>query len=248
MNSSAIMKLPSGRKLASELSPVTRSALASWSGRVQPSSLRAAVFDLGNVVFNWYPSAASYSLCMREGRGESSAADKVGAVLLDPDLKGPLEKGRIDFQEYYRLASARLGLKKTSERDLARIWNDVFEIREDTISLAQDLERAGLNKYILSDTNEQHFNYLSGLHPFLKNANGYVLSHQTGFYKCDGPQQFETVISFLKTDGLQPSQAIYFDDNPDYTARAISLGLPAMTFLTAADARTMIREVWGLGI
>lgn len=245
MGSAGMINLPLGLRKVSSLSPVTRSALSRWADHVQPGQLRAVVFDLGNVVANFYPSAASMTVCAREGWDGSDALKAVEDVLLSPELKEPFEKGKTDFKGFYEGVCERLVLRKTSQGDLERIWNSVFEIRQDTVSLASDLRKAGLLTYILSDTNQQHFQHLSGLLPFLADANGYVLSHQTGFYKCDGPQQFETVISFMRADGLEPNQGMYFDDRFDYTEKAISLGLPALQFLNAADARTLIREVWG---
>lgn len=248
MRTVATVNLPSGIKNLSSLSPVTRNILSRWRGFVEPAQLRAAVFDLGNVAVNWYPGAASLAVCAREGWEEKNAANRVQDVLLDPDLKGPFEKGNMDFGTFYAKVSARLGLKNTSQLQLARIWNDVFEVRRDTVKFALDLRKAGLSTYILSDTNPQHFRYLSKVIPFIKGTSGRVLSHRTGFYKCDGPQAFEILKYLLDKDGIEPNQAIYFDDVYNYTSRAISLGLPAVTFLTASDARTVVREVWGLDI
>jgi len=245
---SATVDLPSGPKRLSSLSPITRNALARWKGHVAPAQLRAVVFDIGNVAANWYPGAASLAVCTREGWEDRNEPNRVQSVLLDPELKGPFEKGEMDFGSFYENVRERLGLRNTSQRQLARIWNDVFEIRQDTVDLALGLQDLGLSTYILSDTNSQHFRYLSGVLPFIKRTNGQTLSHRTGFYKCDGPRAFQIAMSLLERDGIRPDQAIYFDDRDDYTARAISLGLPALTFLAAADARTVIREVWGLGI
>lgn len=244
----ATIDLPSGPKRFSSLSPITRNALARWRGFVEPARLRAAVFDIGNVAVNWYPGAASLAVCVREGWEGNDAVQTVEGVLLDPDLKGPFEKGYMDFRCFYENVRERLGLKHTSQRQLARIWNDVFEVRQDTVGFALGLQDSGLSTYILSDTNPQHFRHLSKVLPFIERTNGKTLSHRTGFYKCDGPRAFQIAISLLKWDGIEPDQAVYFDDRDDYTARAISLGLPALTFLTAADARTVVREVWGLDI
>lgn len=241
------VSLPSGIKKLSSLSPVTRSAIAGWRGHVEPAPLRAAVFDLGNVAANWYPGAASLAVCAREGWEGNGEVQTVENVLLDTDLKGLFERGKIDFGSFYENVREILGLKHTSQRQLARIWNDVFEVRQDTVDFALDLQRSGLSTYILSDTNPLHFRYVSAAVPFVKEAKGRVLSHKTGFYKSDGPQAFERIIALMRKDGIEPDQAVYFDDKAEYTARAICLGLPALTFITAQDARTVVKEIWGTG-
>jgi len=248
VRSAATVNLPSGPKNFGSLSPVTRDTLSRWRGFVEPGRLKAAVFDLGNVAVNWYPGAASLAVCAREGWEGNNEVNRVQAVLLDSKLKGPLEKGGMDFRGFYENVRERLELKHTSQQQLARIWNNVFEVRQDTVDFALGLRKAGLSTYILSDTNLQHFRYLSRTLPFIKGTSGRSLSYRTGFYKKDGPQAFETVKSFLKRDGIEPNQAIYFDDVYDYAATAISLGLPALTFLVASDARTVVREVWGLAV
>ncbi len=245
---SGMINLPVGQRSVRGLSPVTRNALSTWNGKVTPGPLRAAIFDIGNVLANWYPGAASYEICAREGWNGAGDIKKVEDALTAPELKGPFEKGEFDFGVFYDGVNARLGFKNTSKGALERIWNSTFEVRNDSLALACDMQDAGLFLCLMSDTNQQHFAYLQKLMPVLGRANAAVLSHITGSYKCDGPQQYQKAVSLLGSYDISPDQAVYFDDRHDYTTMAISLGIPSLTFLNANDARTVVREIWGLGI
>ena len=80
--------------------------------------------------------------------------------------------------------------------------------------------------WVISNTNNLHFEFLASRYPFLGCFKGYVLSHQVGALKPDA----RIFNAALERAGVEPREALFVDDQAANVAAARKLGIDAFQF------------------
>lgn len=115
---------------------------------------------------------------------------------------------------------------KVDRIEFCKIYSDLFEINEYTVSLLPKLK----NKYmliLLSNTNEIHRKYGYGDYKFLNHFEKKFLSHEVGAIK---PEQ-EIYKAVTDYTGELPEKHLFIDDIADYVEGAKSAGWQAIQFI-----------------
>ena len=148
---------------------------------------------------------------------------------MKPHLESDYDTGRLSSREFHRRLQARFGLNLPFSR-FRELWTEIFAPLDDMAEVAARLApRYPL--YLLSNTNELHFdyireNYAALLQPF----RAFILSYRVGGRKPEAAI-FQALI---RQAGVPPAQILYTDDKEDFVAAARTHGLTAWHFCLAA--------------
>jgi len=178
------------------------------------------VFDLGKVLidFDWM------IVVNRIAEKSGTSIDKFKALLTDPSLLLDYESGQLSSMEFYRKVQADFGYPDTFE-NFKLDFADMFTEISPMISLQSEIKKAGIDTYILSNTNEIAVDFICENYSFFENFEGYVYSFKE---KCMKPDLkiYQAIEQLTNKSG---NQIAFIDDNAANVEAAKSLGWLAQT-------------------
>jgi len=181
--------------------------------------IRAALFDIGNVILPFDFSPALARLRARSGRDTPAGWNEIERVKLA--YEGGLMK-RADF-----LASLRRELSfRGSDEELVEIWSDVFAPNLPMDALIDQLHASGLRLYLLSNTSDIHVDTFVSRFPIFARFAGAVYSHEERLMKPD-LEMFRRAIDRFR---LHPAETLYVDDLAPNVEAATALGFVARQY------------------
>ena len=195
--------------------------------------IKNLIFDFGGVIVDINPARVGQSF------KELGVKDleKVNELAFSRGLYLELEQGLItpaQFRDGIREVS---GLKLTDEQ-IDGAWNSmIIDFPKSRFELLKQLKH-NYNIYLLSNTNEIHYNYFNKY--VSKNLGANKLddffskcfySHEMKLRKPD-PAIY---IQMLETGGMQPSESLYIDDLPENIQAAKELGFNGITHNPAQE-------------
>jgi FMN phosphatase YigB (HAD superfamily) len=198
--------------------------------------IQAIYFDLGKVIVDF-----DYVVGARELlKITTLPLTEVVAVLSDADLIFEYETGKLSSFEYYQRVSQRLAIDVSMET-FQELWGNMF-LPEPLLSesFLADLKHK-YRLFLLSNTNEIHFEYVARRYPILKHIEERLLSYQVGCMKPD-PRIFELAI---ERAGLPAEDILFTDDRTENVEAAKMVGIQAIQF---HSEKQLIREMRQLGI
>ena len=155
----------------------------------------------------------------------------------DPALA--LEKGRIDFADFYSVMCEVLDVAITMDQ-FHLIWCDIFSLNPRTVALGKSLsERYGT--WLVSNTNEAHYQWVIGKFPEILFFRAAALSYELGVMKPD-PEYYEKAVSLF---GVSAPNCLFIDDLAENVQGAVRAG---MTGIVYEDTDQLIGELRLLGI
>jgi len=195
----------------------------------------AIIFDLGNVLlpFNW--DLAADKFCARTGRSRRELDD----YMVTMPFAHELSLGLKTKEEFYRLMAQDFGFDGDYE-EFALIWSDIFTGDEAMIALAAQL-KGRYRRFILSNTNPIHMDFILARYPFMQTFEGLILSHEVGLLKPDRRIYELTLERF----GLEAAQSVFIDDILANVEGAQAVGIHGIHH---TDARRTREELTKLGI
>jgi glucose-1-phosphatase len=181
--------------------------------------IRAALFDIGNVIlpFDFQPALAR--LGERSRRRESSVWGELDRLKLE------YEGGQIDRGTF--LARLRGDVAFTgSDEELVAIWSDVFTSNPPMDALIERLHSDGLPLFLLSNTSDIHVEAFRLHYPIFGRFGGAVYSFEEKLMKPDAGIFRRAIARF----NLMPAETIYVDDLAPNVETASSLGFVAIHY------------------
>ncbi len=132
------------------------------------------------------------------------------------------ERGDITDEEFAGRICHQLGIALSFEQFTAG-WQAVFVgVRPEVIAIARRLREQGQRVVILSNTNRLHCSFWPSQYPEVQqNVDKLYLSQDLGMRKPE-PEIYRYV---LEQEGVEASDAVFFDDNADNIAGAEAVGL-----------------------
>ena len=182
------------------------------------------VFDMGEVLYRWFPDIVFRDYPEEDGRL------LYGALYGSPDWRR-LDRGDIDEEDIIPLAQARVPdrLKPRIAR-LAR-WYELTGPVEGMEELARDLAERGYPLYLLSNTSRAFHEFRVRI-PALRYFSGEYISADHGLLKPD-PAIFS---DFLREFGLAAEESLFIDDWAPNIEGARSAGMDGIVFDGSADS------------
>jgi putative hydrolase of the HAD superfamily len=182
--------------------------------------IKAILFDYGGVLAEEGFRKGLHELARKHGldpeqtlRSGMDAVYESGYVL-----------GRGSEPEFWRLLEDKLGVR-VDKAALRKFILEHFVLRSWMIELVRRLRKRGLIAAILSDQTDW-LDLLDARDHFYREFDHVFTSFHLGKGKRD-PTVFTDVVRAL---GIQPSEALFVDDNPDNVRRAKSRGLHGIHF------------------
>jgi len=175
----------------------------------------AVIFDLGNVLlpFDWEIPANRF--CVRTGRSRRELDD----YIVTTPFVYQLGLGQIEPRKFFAIIARDFEFDGTYE-EFAELWSDMFTPNEPLLAMAANL-KGHLPRFILSNTNAIHIEFVFRRYAFIRDFEGHILSHEVGLQKPD-PRIYQLTVEKF---GLTPGRAVFIDDllvNVD-AARAFGL-------------------------
>ena len=164
--------------------------------------IEAVVFDLGNVLlpFNW--DLAIDRFCARVGCSRRELDD----YIVTTPFVHQLETGALGKDQFFCRLARDFRFTGTYE-EFAEIWSDIFTSSAPMLALAAAL-KGRLPRFILSNTNPIHIEFVFQRFPAIRDFDGHILSHEVGLLKPD-PRIYEVT---TRRFGLKPAQTVFIDD------------------------------------
>ncbi len=186
--------------------------------------MRVVIFDLGNVIVPF-----DFMICCRRLADYSPhSPDDIYQHIFKLALIHDYEQGRLTSKEFFAGLSAELELKLDFAR-FCPIWEDIFTENSAVSRIIASLQN-GYRLFLLSNTNELHFEYIYRKYAVMKLFAEYILSYKVGHMKPD-PHIFEQA---LKLAGVPANEIIYVDDIHKYAEVAKEMGICGVHFTSAS--------------
>jgi FMN phosphatase YigB (HAD superfamily) len=196
--------------------------------------VKAVVFDLGKVLVDFDYSIAGRSLSSKSRRDPR----EVQALLDHSPLLYSYESAAITSLDFYEAFRRDAGYEGAFE-EFAACFADIFSEIPEMIRFQQELARAGVPTYILSNTNEIAVGHIRRNFPFFGNFTGYVLSYEQRALKPHAPiyQAAE------KLSGLRGRDLVFIDDRDDNVAGAANLGWQTIHHRSPAETIPLVKSM-----
>lgn len=190
---------------------------------IDNSSLKAIIFDLGNVLIDFdYRQAAR-----RVTQFTDKSEEEIYNFFFDSELTGLFEEGKISPQEFFLKIKEALNLRLEYE-DFVSIWNDIFFLSQKNYAV-YNLARALAKTYkiaLLSNVNILHFEYLKKCFPVFDPFLYIITSYEIGVRK---PHSL-IYKKALERLTVLPGEAFYTDDRSELAQSARELGIRSFIF------------------
>ncbi|KAF9083166.1 hypothetical protein BGX29_002833 [Mortierella sp. GBA35] len=191
-------------------------------------SLKALIFDLGNVLLRLDQSATANGFkSLGATNFPTLSQHHHSTTIVD------FETGKITPQEFRSAIRASIGLPDTvTDTQFDQAWNAMLlDFPVGRLQLMKTLKKDyGYKVFLLSNTNEIHIEYVdkvclkdyeeASLDPFFDKV---YYSHGIGFRK-PSKEAFEHI---LKEQGLEAREVLFLDDMPENVEAAKACGLQA---------------------
>jgi putative hydrolase of the HAD superfamily len=198
----------------------------------QSGAIAAVVFDLGGVVFRYFPERRLAAFARLSGRAESA----VRKALMDSGYSRSCDTGRLSGDAAYREGIRLLG-QRMSFASFRSHWISAFEPDAVVVDLVRRL-RQQLPVAMLTNNSDMVRSALEARYPeVMELFRPRLFSADTGVMKPD-PRLYRTLLELL---GLPPQQVLYVDDEPGYAAAAASLGMEGCWFESASSLERDLR-------
>ena len=197
--------------------------------------ITAVAFDLGGVLIDWNPR----HLYRKFFGTDEEAMERFLAEIATPEWNARLDAGRPFDEAVAELVAAHPDRAELITAYRTR-WQEMLGGSfEGTVAIFNELRRAGLRTYALSNWSDQTFPVTRPLYPFLQEMDGILISGEVKVGKPD-PAIFR---EFLRRFELIASNTVYIDDSQANVAAAAALGMIAFRFSDADQLRTDLRSV-----
>jgi 2-haloacid dehalogenase len=194
----------------------------------------AVVFDFGGVVVEW-----SMRALFVEFFDDPADMDHFLTEILTP-----AENVRCDLGTPLAVVVGELVERHPNHRMPLEAWRDrwIDTIPREipgTSELIADLKSAGYRVLGLSNFSSETFPWCRAKYPIFEEFDDIVLSGEVGFVKPQ-PEIYRLLCS---RNGIDPTEAVFFDDAPGNVTGAHAVGMGAFVFTDVDQARADLRSI-----
>ena len=227
---------PPGGSPAIPPQPTTRStknALKAGSSGASAHLPKNVVFDVGNVLLSWDPSAI-----LREHVAPGVDHDFYRRQIFDHADWIDLDRGTLEEEEAILRFAERTGAPLDLLHRLVHASKTSLTPMPDSLALLEELHRSGVDLYCLSNMSHGTWEFLRPRHEFWSRFKGILISAELGLVKPDAA----IYRHLLDTWSLAPAETVFLDDRPDNVKGARAVGIHSFVFEGAAKARARLHE------
>lgn len=190
-------------------------------------------FDLGNVLVKFDPQIAVKKFESLFGVSKES----LWHAMFVSDIERDYTVGKISSLEFHSRV-CHYFKKSVDYKIFSDIWNDIFWLNEGMEELVSKLA-ARYPLYLISNTNELHFEFIKKHYPILKHFRKHFPSHEVGARKPE-PAIFRHA---LKEAQVRAEEAVFIDDIADFVEAAKNVGMRGIQFQSRHLLEEDLRKV-----
>lgn len=200
------------------------------------ASIDTVIFDLGDVLIPWNPRNLYRKLFDDEREMERFLA---GVCTMEWNAQQDAGRTR---EEGTALLVARHPEYEPMIRAFYDRWEEMLgEVIQGSAELLLELKAKGYRVFALSNWSAETFPVARPKYPILEEFEGLVISGREGLIKPD-PAIYQLL---CERHDIDPRRAVFIDDNVVNVEAARGVGMQAVAFRDAAQAR---KELAGLGL
>ncbi len=190
------------------------------------------MFDVGGVLLEWNPPAVIARL-----HPDPAAQALIRKQMFEHADWHEFDRGGLSEPAAVEHFARATGLGTAATRTLMHAARESLAPIAGTVRLVEDLARAGVHLYLLSNMPASTFDYLVQRHAFFSHFKYLVISGQILLIKPD-PAIFSHLVE--KT-GIAPAESVFIDDVPKNVAAARECGFEAIQFRDPESCRAELR-------
>ena len=196
--------------------------------------IRNIVFDLGDVLLEFKPERY-----LRRKFSDPAKCRRLYEVIFQSDLWIELDRGTVTAGEAMAAICRRCpGLKRDIELVFSD-WESILIPIEGTVSILEELKRAGFQLYALSNFHLSAFEKVYRRYHFFKLFDGLVISAKIKRVKPE-PEIYQYL---LEKYSLKAGETLFIDDRPANLAPADDLGFKTIHFTGPLELRKALAAV-----
>jgi putative hydrolase of the HAD superfamily len=196
--------------------------------------IKLFVFDLGKVIlpFDHLPVVPKFLSTSR--LGDRLDPREVFSYMFDwtHGTYVSYEEGRISTEKFFGDIQQRYELQMSLD-EFKALWCGIFWEDTEVSSVVRGLKKAGYPLFLLSNTNEMHFDHIARNYPIVQEFDRLILSHKVRSRK---PNRAIYEEIFKHSEAL-PSEILFIDDMKANVEGARELGIQAHLFTDAKGLR-----------
>ena len=193
------------------------------------------IFDLGGVLIRWDPR----NLYRKLFPGDDAAMEEFLATVCTVEWNECQDAGRT-FAAAEEEAIARHPAKAELIRAFGARFDEMIPgANDEVVAILDELKRRGTKLYALTNWSAETFPSARRRFAFLSWFEGIVVSGHEGLIKPD-PALFRRLFARY---AIEPSQAVFIDDDPGNARAAASLGVHGIAFSSAAGLRAELQQL-----
>jgi putative hydrolase of the HAD superfamily len=194
----------------------------------------AIIFDIGGVLVK-HDNALLFQRLAEQCQSRQASA----LVIRDAVMNSGLRTGKQSVPEFHAALVRNFGFQGDYDT-FAKLWVGGINPIPEMLALMQRL-RGAYRLFILSDTNEEHWQHVAKHYLDPELFDDVFLSHRLGMVKPD-LRLFEHVVQAV---ACPPAHMIFVDDTPENVTMAQSLGMNAYVFSSAFDLESELASLGG---
>lgn len=195
--------------------------------------VKVVLMDIGNVLVDFDIRKLLAGVLPELGKPQH----EVLMYLFKTGIAEKYEKGLVSTAELFGAVQRDLGYAGTQER-FADAWNGIFTENAGGVAAFHALSKQ-LPVLLASNTNELHFGHLERQYPFIRLANGAVLSHRVHARKPE-PEFYQHCVD---SAAVPRGEALLIDDMAENVEAARKAGLQAVTFTGLEPLRAGLKAI-----
>lgn len=201
--------------------------------------IKLIIFDLGKVIVDFSRMDIAKGLAVCSTLTQYQNPDNIIACLFNTgyELIKQYEEGRITSEEFFIHIKEILALNMSYER-FKCVWSEIFVENDGVADLIESLKKE-FSLFLLSNTNELHFEYIKNRFPVVHKFDEWILSYKIGKMKPHS-EIYRTTLSRAK---VSPEEAIFIDDIGEYVLAARGMGINAVEFKSVEQITSQIKEM-----
>jgi FMN phosphatase YigB (HAD superfamily) len=180
-------------------------------------AVECLLLDVGKVLIDLNYQDLAHRMLALTGLGPA----QLQKMLREDGLVERFETGKMQGAQFYEEICRRTGTRISWPEFLA-IWNSILGPPLVPEELIAALARK-VRLWIISNTNELHFDFMTRHYAFPRHCEGFVLSHEVGVLKPDA-RIFTHAVAKMQVD---PSRVLFADDQEVNVKAAQDLGICA---------------------
>lgn len=189
---------------------------------------RAVFFDIGQVLVRYDARQAARAMARLLGRNPV----KVARFLWGSDVVDRIERGDLKPQDIFAMFKTELGFAGDFEA-FKRLWSGFFRLNPEVSRLLERLKARDHKVYLLSNTNELHWDFIRNRFSFAKKVDGVVLSYELRERKPEAA----IYLSALRLAREEAARCVFIDDRRENVKAAQKLGFHGIHFKSEKSLR-----------